>query len=89
MELVIISISLLLTTLYLYVRYMEQKELKDMKEEYILSLEDLVDKQRAHIQTLEELVSVYRQKDKINENVIQAKDGIIKAYEKQDKYYLN
>jgi hypothetical protein len=68
---------------------MEQKELKDMKEEYILSLEGLVDKQRAHIQTLEELVSVYRQKDKINENVIQVKDGIIKAYEKQDKYYLN
>lgn len=89
MELVIISISLLLTTLYLYVRYMEQKELKDMKEEYILSLEGLVDKQRVHIQTLEELVSVYRQKDKINENVIQVKDGIIKAYEKQDKYYLN
>jgi hypothetical protein len=68
---------------------MEQKELKDMKEEYILSLEGLVDKQRVHIQTLEELVSVYRQKDKINENVIQVKDGIIKAYEKQDKYYLN
>jgi hypothetical protein len=89
MELVAIIISLLLVILYLYARYVELKHVKNLKDEYILSLEDFVDKQKIHINTLEELVSVYRQKDKYNEDVIQAKDGIIKAYETQDKYYLN